>query len=111
MGAGNVVVGLAVVGLGMPAMPGRIPGDRLIATRTKRRTKEPNSGEVIYAIGRTHYAMFSRAVESEWLKQGEVVPIEQTTISALRTKFDSRAGESFVSSQGLRLKDGRMLPT
>ena len=42
---------------------------------------------------------------------GEVIAIEKTLIVALRTKFDGREGNSLVSTQGVRLKDGRKLPT
>ena len=42
---------------------------------------------------------------------GEVVPIEQTPITALRTSYDSKSGTSLVSTLGLRLRDGRTLPT
>lgn len=42
---------------------------------------------------------------------GEVISIEKTEITGLRTKFDSREGDSFVSSSGVQLKNGQLLPT
>jgi|GEM_PF-4915317 len=57
---------------GKPAMPGRIPGDRLIANLTVRLKKEPGSAALYYLIGRAHCATFSRAVENAWLKPGEI---------------------------------------
>ncbi len=42
---------------------------------------------------------------------GEVIPIEQTTIVAIRTSYDYRDGSSFASRSGVVLKDGRTLPT
>ena len=42
---------------------------------------------------------------------GEVISINNTQIASIRTRFDGPQGESFVSSQGVRLKDGRVLPT
>ncbi len=42
---------------------------------------------------------------------GEVVPIEQTPIVALCTSFNRRQGLSYVSSKGVLLRDGRVLPT
>ena len=42
---------------------------------------------------------------------GEVTPIECTDIDALATRVTGRVGRSLVSEQGLRLRDGRRLPT
>lgn len=42
---------------------------------------------------------------------GEVVPLAQTPISAIATKATGRTGLSPLSAQGLRLRDGRVLPT
>ena len=53
-------------------MPGHIPADRLIANLTARLKKEPENSEIYYLIGRAHYAAFSRAVEMEWGKPGDV---------------------------------------
>ena len=42
---------------------------------------------------------------------GEVVPVHQLNIDAINVKSDSRDGVSWKSSQGLRLRDGSILPT
>ncbi len=42
---------------------------------------------------------------------GEVVPIEKTPIQALRTLFDGRIGDSYVSRNGVLLRSGQTLPT
>ena len=42
---------------------------------------------------------------------GEVVSIEQTGISALSARATTRAGASLANEQGLRMNDGRTLPT
>ncbi|MEO8028707.1 MAG: hypothetical protein ABI823_19660 [Bryobacteraceae bacterium] len=42
---------------------------------------------------------------------GEVVPIEDTLIESIATSFTGRDGDSLVSTGGLRLEDGRTLPT
>lgn len=42
---------------------------------------------------------------------GEVVPIEQTAIAAIRVRADFRDGESLASLDGIRLLDGSTRPT
>ncbi len=42
---------------------------------------------------------------------GEVTPIERTEIESILVTYDDRDGESLVSRSGLKLKDGRTLPT
>jgi len=42
---------------------------------------------------------------------GEVTPIDDTGIVALSTRATGSAGRSLVSEHGLRLRDGRQLPT
>jgi hypothetical protein len=42
---------------------------------------------------------------------GEVVPVEQVGIEAIRVRADSREGSSWKSSQGIRMRDGSFLPT
>lgn len=44
-------------------------------------------------------------------ERGEVVSAQIAGIAALRTVATGRVGESLVSSGGLRLRDGRVLPT
>ena len=42
---------------------------------------------------------------------GEVLPIEKTSITAIRVVSDGRDGGSLKSSRGLKLRDGSTLPT
>ncbi len=58
--------------LGHPAMPGHIPGDRLVANLTQRLKKEPGNAAIYYLIGRAHYATFSKTTETILAKKGEV---------------------------------------
>jgi len=64
--------GLTTVALGMPAIPGHIPGDRLVSNLTEKLKKDPGNAAIYYLIGRAHYATFSRAVETSWAGKGEV---------------------------------------
>ena len=76
VGSASVCLCLSVMALGMPAMPGRIPGDRLVANLSERLKVEPGNAAIYYLIGRAHYATFSRAVESDGSKKGEVEILE-----------------------------------
>ena len=42
---------------------------------------------------------------------GEVVPVQSLGIVGLRTAFSGRIGGSYVAEQGIRLSDGRILPS
>jgi hypothetical protein len=42
---------------------------------------------------------------------GEVVPIEKTGIAAISVRATSRSGDSPCNMAGLRMQDGRVLPT
>ena len=44
-------------------------------------------------------------------ERGEVVPVSRTAITSLRVHATGRVGRSLVSEGGLRLRDGRVLPT
>ncbi len=68
----SALTGMTLLALAKPMAPGHIPGDRLVANLTARLQKEPNNPAIYYLIGRAHYAIFSRAVESSWSKMGEV---------------------------------------
>lgn len=102
MGSVFVTVGLSILVLGMPAMPGRIPGDRLIANLSQHLKKDPNDAQLYYLIGRAHYATFSLSVENEWLKKGyvEVFNAETSTPS-----FFSPYGNIYPWNQKSAVKD------
>ena len=42
---------------------------------------------------------------------GEVVPIDRTAVVSIRTQPDGHSGSAPMNSVGLRLRDGRLLPT
>ncbi|MEI7577060.1 MAG: hypothetical protein WCK51_09210 [Armatimonadota bacterium] len=69
--AGFVAAALALTGA-MPVMPGRIPGDRLIANLTKQLVDKPKSPKLFYLLGRAHFATYASVIESRWIKKGEV---------------------------------------
>lgn len=56
-------------------------------------------------------AMWRDANQNGIAEAREVVSLAKTPVVGLRTSFDGFIGESMVSARGLRLADGRVLPT